>query len=157
MRNHGSSCRLLPQPGVGLGEHLADLGVVEELVDLFESSPLEPLAMGVCDVLLRAGGMDGITDLGEVVDDGLDDLTPPADVGVGQAALKAVQERPIDDARLFLELAGGRLTARLALFDTTFGEFPLVRGLRTVAEWRTRYKSPRSPSLRNGMTPADRS
>ena len=125
MRNHGSSCRLLPQPGVGLGEHLADLGVVEELVDLFESSPLEPLAMGVCDVLLRAGGMDGITDLGEVVDDGLDDLTPPADVGVGQAALKAVQERPIDDARLFLELAGGRLTARLALFDTTFGEFPL--------------------------------
>src|SRR5208337_2563724 len=114
MRNHGSSCRLLPQPGVGLGEHLADLGVVEELVDLFESSPLEPLAMGVCDVLLRAGGMDG-----------LDDLTPPADVGVGQAALKAVQERPVDDARLFLELAGGRLTARLALFDTTFGEFPL--------------------------------
>ena len=60
MRNHGSSCRRFPQPGVGLGEHLADLGVVEELVDLFESSPLEPLAMGVCDVLLRAGGMDGI-------------------------------------------------------------------------------------------------
>ena len=37
---------LLPQPGVGLGEHLPDLGVVEEFVDLFESSPAEPQAMG---------------------------------------------------------------------------------------------------------------
>jgi len=67
--------------------------VVEELVDLFESSPVEPLAMGVFRVLRGAGGVGGVTHLGEVVDDGLDNLAPPADVGKKKRKKKSKKEK----------------------------------------------------------------
>ena len=70
-------------------------------------------------------GCEGFTDLREVIDDGLDDLAAAADVGVGEAALEAVKERPVDEARLFLELARRGLAGRFALLDAPLGEFPL--------------------------------
>src|SRR4051812_25304951 len=98
-----------PEPGVGLGEELADLGVVEEAADLLERAPVIPVAERVGDVLGGAGEVGVVENLGEVVGDGLEDLATSADIGVGEAALEAVAEGPGLEAGLLLELAGGGL------------------------------------------------
>ena len=99
------------QPGIGLGEHLADLGVIQQQADLLERPPTIPLSGRVLDMFRRTGQVRRVADLDDVVGDGLHDLAAAADVGVGERLLESLAKRPVDQRRLFVELARGRLRA----------------------------------------------
>src|SRR3954451_4695571 len=77
-----------PEPGVGLGEDLANLGVIEHVADLLERAPAMPVARRIFQMLGRAGERRLVLNLGEEVGDGLDHLAPAAYVGVRQAPLE---------------------------------------------------------------------
>src|SRR4051812_40683602 len=104
---------LPPQPGVGLGEELPDLRMIQQSVDLLERSPVIPVAEGVLDVLEGAGERGVVQDFGQVVGDGLEDLPAAADVGVGEAPLEPLAEGARGEVRLLEELAGGGLARGL--------------------------------------------
>src|SRR4051812_9360577 len=71
-----------PEPLVGLGEDLSNLGVIEHVADLLERAPAMPVARRVFQVFGRAGERRVVLNLGEVVGHGLDHLAPAAYVRV---------------------------------------------------------------------------
>ncbi len=131
---------LAANPGVGLGEELANLGVVEQGGDLVEGAPAVPVAGRVLDVLGRAGERGDVVDLDDEVGDRLEHLATAADVGVREALLEALAERPV---RRLVSSSNSRAAAWRAFSPDSMpplGNSQRARGLRTVAECSDQVK-----------------
>ena len=82
------------KPGIGLGEKLPDLGVIQQAIDLVERSPMIPVAERIFDMFERAGQRRVVQHFGDVIAHRLEDFLASANVSVRQASFESFTKGP---------------------------------------------------------------